>query len=403
MIPYSDFTFFGILFLFLIPAIVLGFLGKGIRGYAFFMHFVFIWLIFGNNSQELYSLVIYVLYQWMVLCLYFKYKDQNWTYPIALLFSLLPLVLVKITPVLSPHSTLGFLGVSYLTFKNVQIIIEAKDQLIKDITPYEFFDFLLFFPTISSGPIDRYRRYGKDAQIEWTDKQYGEFLFQGIHRLFQGFLYKYILAYLINRYWLPLKFLQDRPVAAFVYHSYQQFFHYFFTLAQFKTFVSAVLYMYGYSLYLFFDFAGYTAFAVGVSYILGIKTPENFNRPFISRNIKEFWNRWNMTLSFWFRDYVFMRVVFALTRKKVLKSRQIISYIGYLSLFGLMGFWHGLAWHYIVYGLYHAALFIGYDLFDRFNKKCNIWKNNVYFRGLSVVITFHFVCFGFLIFSGYLF
>ena len=59
--------------------------------------------------------------------------------------------------------------------------------------------------------------------------------------------------------------------------------------------IAADAYMYAYSLYLFFDFAGYTAFAVGVSYIMGIKSPENFNKPFISRNIKDFWNRWHMS------------------------------------------------------------------------------------------------------------
>lgn len=56
-------------------------------------------------------------------------------------------------------------------------------------------------------------------------------------------------------------------------------------------------------------------FAVGVSYIMGIKSPENFNKPFISKNIKDFWNRWHMSLSFWFRDYVFMRFVFWMTKK----------------------------------------------------------------------------------------
>ncbi len=75
--------------------------------------------------------------------------------------------------------------------------------------------------------------------------------------------------------------------------------------------------MYAYSMYLFFDFAGYSAFAVGVSYLLGVQTPMNFNKPFAARNIKEFWNRWHMTLSFWFRDYVFMRFVFWVNKKEM--------------------------------------------------------------------------------------
>ena len=75
-------------------------------------------------------------------------------------------------------------------------------------------------------------------------------------------------------------------------------------------------YMYAYSLYLFFDFAGYSAFAIGFSYLLGVHTPENFNRPFLSRNIKEFWTRWHITLSFWFRDFIYMRFLLTAFKKK---------------------------------------------------------------------------------------
>lgn len=133
-------------------------------------------------------------------------------------------------------------------------------------------------------------------------------------------------------------------------------------------FVQQLTYMYAYSMYLFFDFAGYTAFAVGVSYMMGIKSPENFNKPFISRNIKDFWNRWHMSLSFWFRDYVFMRFVFFMTKKKWIKNRMAVSNIGYFVLFLLMGAWHGLALQYIIYGLYHAVVMSGYNLFEKWNK-----------------------------------
>lgn len=158
--------------------------------------------------------------------------------------------------------------------------------------------------------------------------------------------------------------------------------------------------MYAYSLYLFFDFAGYTAFAVGVSYIMGIKSPENFNKPFISRNIKDFWNRWHMSLSFWFRDYVFMRFVLWMTKKKWITNRMAVSNIGYVLLFLLMGVWHGLAPQYIVYGLYHAPLMVGFNFFEKWNKKHKWWPNNKWTTAVSIVVTFHFVCFGFLIFSG---
>ncbi|WP_045629464.1 MBOAT family O-acyltransferase, partial [Lacticaseibacillus paracasei] len=79
--------------------------------------------------------------------------------------------------------------------------------------------------------------------------------------------------------------------------------------------------MYAYSGYLFFDFAGYSLFAVAISYLMGIETPMNFNKPWMSYNIKDFWNRWHMSLSFWFRDYIYMRFVFFVMKHKWLKSR----------------------------------------------------------------------------------
>src|SRR5437870_10707770 len=89
-----------------------------------------------------------------------------------------------------------------------------------------------------------------------------------------------------------------------------------------------ISYMYAYSLYLFFDFAGYSAFAIGFSYLFGIHTPENFNKPFLARNIRDFWNRWHMTLSFWLRDHVYMRFVMAATKGRWFKGRYAASHIG---------------------------------------------------------------------------
>src|SRR5262252_8402511 len=94
-------------------------------------------------------------------------------------------------------------------------------------------------------------------------------------------------------------------------------------------FANTVSYMYAYSLYLFFDFAGYSAFAIGVSYLFGVHTPENFRRPFLASDIRDFWNRWHMSLSFWFRDHVYMRFVMAATRHGWFGDRHVGAYIGF--------------------------------------------------------------------------
>jgi membrane protein involved in D-alanine export len=158
--------------------------------------------------------------------------------------------------------------------------------------------------------------------------------------------------------------------------------------------------MYGYTLFLFFDFAGYSAFAIAVSRLFGIQTPENFDRPFLARNIREFWTRWHISLSFWFRDHIHMRFLLTAAKGKWFAGKHTANYLGLILTFGLMGVWHGLAWHYIFYGLYHAALLIGFDWFARWNKERKLWGDSSTWRFAGIALTFHSFAFGLLLFSG---
>ncbi|MDU7056520.1 MAG: D-alanyl-lipoteichoic acid biosynthesis protein DltB, partial [Enterococcus hirae] len=265
----------------------------------------------------------------------------------------------------------------------VQMIMEIRDGLIKNYQPFRYIQFLLFFPTISSGPIDRYRRFEKDQCQPPATEKYLTLLEKGIQNIFLGFLYKFIIGYYLGQVLLPIVSKAALQHGGFSW--------------------SLVGYTYVYSLYLFFDFAGYSLFAVGTSYLMGYQTPINFNKPFLSWNIKEFWNRWHMTLSFWFRDYVYMRLMFFLMKKKWFKGKIVTSNIGYYALFLLMGIWHGLTWYYIVYGLYHATLICLTDVWLRFKKKHKKQlPSNWFTHAFAVFMTFQAVCFSLLIFSGFL-
>lgn len=134
---------------------------------------------------------------------------------------------------------------------------------------------------------------------------------------------------------------------------------------------------------------------------MGIESPLNFNQPFKSHNVKDFWNRWHMSLSFWFRDYVFMRLTFFLMKHKIFKNRIHVSQVAYLANFLIMGFWHGVTWYYILYGAFHAVAIIINDIWLRFKKKHQV-PSNRWTKGLAIFITFNVVCFSFLIFSGFL-
>lgn len=381
MIPYGSFTFFIIIAILLAPTVILGLNEKRFQSYNMVISVIALALIFSSKWSGALALIIFTIWQIILIKGYIAYRmkaNQGWVFYIAVFLSILPLMISKLTPYFGVTNWIGFLGISYLTFKGTQLIIETRDGLIKKQIPVvRLLYFILFFPTISSGPIDRYRRFDKDLEASLSKDQYKQLVYEGINKIFRGFLYKYIIGYSINHYFIAnLGFIST------------------------SNFQNELLYMYAYSLYLFFDFAGYSAFAVGVSYIMGIKSPENFNMPFISRNIKDFWNRWHMSLSFWFRDYVYMRFVFWVTKKKWIKNRNTVSNLGYILLFLLMGVWHGLEIQYIIYGVYHAVIMVLYNSFERFNKKQKWWPQNKWTHIISVVITFHFICFGFYIFSG---
>ncbi|MDT2796344.1 D-alanyl-lipoteichoic acid biosynthesis protein DltB [Enterococcus cecorum] len=390
MIPYANPTYFGYVFLLILP-IVFGLLKYQRRflTYEALLTLFFLFVSFGGSDyKQGLALIGYVVFQTILVWGYFKIRQKNNSTPLfylAVILAILPLTLSKLTPFFEQGkaSMFGFLGISYLTFKSVQMVMEIRDGMIKEYHPVSYIRFLLFFPTISSGPIDRYRRFEKDVKASLSAEQYLEMIAQGVTRIFLGFLYKFIIGYYLGNLLLPLV---ER--LALSYHGVS---------------LPLVGVMYVYSLYLFFDFAGYSLFAVGVSNLMGYDTPMNFNKPFLSWNIKEFWNRWHMSLSFWFRDYVYMRLMFTLMKKKVFKSRIVASNVGYFALFLLMGIWHGLTWYYIVYGLYHATLICLTDAYLRFKKKHkDKLPSNKFTHALAVVATFHAVAFSFLIFSGFL-
>lgn len=394
MTPYASFTYFGVLLYPVIPLVVLGLASRmafhpaarlARRWMALAMVFMLVVQYWGSVApwpgaavQELWIVATYAAYQLAVTRLFIAVRRTTKSpvpFVAAIGLTLLPLAIAKFSPLIAPSSAIGFLGISYVTFRALDVILSVHDEVIKNVANDSFLAFLFFFPTISSGPIDRYRRFVTDWKRFRSRAQFIQDLDRAVNYVFHGFLLKFILAALVKQYLLDPVAEDQGPLA---------------TLG----------YMYAYSLYLFFDFAGYSAFAIGVSYIFGIHTPENFRDPFLSPNIREFWNRWHISLSWWFRDHVYMRFVLAATRGRWFRDRNHASYAGFIVSFGLMGLWHGTALHFILYGLYHAALLIGFDIFSRLNRDYVMWGESRPWRVANVVITFHAVCFGFLLFSG---
>ncbi len=308
--------------------------------------------------RELWLVVACGLLQWVVAQAFLWTRKRTawyWPFPAAVGMTLLPLAGARVLPLLVPGSLLGFLGISYVTFRSLDVVFGIRDRLIVSLPANQYLAFLFFFPAISSGPIDRYRRFSHDWNRPHSRAEFWQDLDGAIHLVFTGFLYKFILAALIKSEWI------DRLGTA--------------------GFLSTLSYMYGYSLYLYFDFAGYSAFAVALSYLMGIHTPENFKRPFLAGDIRDFWNRWHISLSTWLRDHVYMRFMLAAAKGRWFTGKYTASYLGFFLTFGLMGLWHGIEPYYLLYGLYHATLLVGHDLFTRWNKPRRVWGNGAALAG----------------------
>jgi membrane protein involved in D-alanine export len=384
VIPYADFTYFGVLLYAVVPTLILGAFGRAGWRWALFVTLVMLVIQYygvlhirpGFAVQEIWIVLGFALWQWaMVRGFAALGAPAGRLFYAAVGLGLLPLAAAKFFPVIWPGTEFGFLGISYVTFRALDLVFCLRDNVITTPGTLDLFMFMFFFPTISSGPIDRYRRFVPEWRRRRTRAEFLNDLDGAVHRLFRGFFYKFIIAALIKEYWL------ERAAAS----------------GHFRALLS---YMYAYSLYLFFDFAGYSAFAIALSYLFGVHTPENFDKPFLARNIRDFWNRWHITLSFWFRDHVYMRFLLAASRGRWFASKHTAAILGYFLAFGLMGLWHGIEPHYIIYGLYQAVLLSVFHVYSNRKKAPRPARDSWWRRAAAVFLTFQFVCFGLLIFSG---
>ena len=364
--------FFLLLFVVLLIGFVVNFFEKRKDYYILVLSLLFAGAIYGKSRAMIIYLLAFVIYQYFLVFLAQSIEVKRMK-PLVFL-SIFPLVINKVFALTSLH-LLAFIGISYMSFKTIQIILEISDGLIKEkINIKDYLQFLLFFPTVSAGPIDRSRRFLKEINEVMPRKEYLELAGDGVYRIVLGLLYKVVLS-------------------TYVYQM-------LLTLSNTGTVVYSIKYMYLYTLYLFFDFAGYSLMAVGSSNILGIQTPMNFNKPFLSVDIKDFWTRWHITLSTWLRDFVFSRVLMQVIRKKWFKNRLHNATYAYMVNMLVMGFWHGLSVSYIVYGFYHGVLMAGFEVYQ---KKSNFYKKNKnknWYKLLSWFVTMNLVMIGFFIFSG---
>ena len=242
------------------------------------------------------------------------------------------------------------LGISFYTFQTMSYSIDVYRQDVK--TEHNIIDFgayVVMFPQLIAGPIVKYRDVSNQLHV-YAGRITLDRIEQGVSLFVFGLAKKVLLADAIGQLWTDIIGVKGSTTAAI-------------GLANAST-PLVWLGVIAYSLQLYFDFSGYSMMGIGMGKMLGFDFPDNFNLPYISRSITEFWRRWHMTLSGWFREYVYI----PLGGNRKGKARQIFNlFIVWL----LTGIWHGANWNFIVWGLYYFVLLvIEKNFLLKFLKKC---------------------------------
>src|SRR6266496_6453289 len=320
-------------------------------------------------------------------------RRQSWILSAAILLLIAILVLLK-TPALSLQTSIFFrtlegrptgnalatdlrwLGFSYIAFRLIHVLRDKQTRRLPELSLSEFATYVVFFPSLAAGPIDRAERFAQDLRKEFKLTQ-DETLSAG-QRIVLGLFKKFVIADT-----LALIALNDSLAT------------------QVRTTGWMWVVMYAYAFQIYFDFSGYTDIAIGIGRFVGIKLPENFAAPYLKPNITQFWNSWHMTLTQWIRSYFFNPFNRWLRGYKSIPAWMMIL-IGQLATMSIIGLWHGVTVNFVLWGLWHGlGLFIQNRWSDfaktRFNISDPRLKSALQIGG--VLLTFHFVALGWVFFA----
>jgi len=228
---------------------------------------------------------------------------------------------LHIPPVLLP------IGISFFTFHAISYVVDVhRKDAVAQKGPVEAALYLLLFPQLIAGPIIRYREIATQlARRTMTSLDFH----YGIRRFVIGLAKKMIVANIVAQ---PADRLFAMPAGE-------------------MTAAHAWLAVICYTLQIYFDFSGYSDMAIGLGRMFGFRFPENFRYPYIASSIQDFWRRWHMSLSAWFRDYLYI----PLGGNRGSGAR---IYVNLVTVFFLCGLWHGASWTFVVWGLFHGAFLV---------------------------------------------
>ena len=278
-------------------------------------------------------------------------------------------------------SVLSTVGLSFLFFKILHVLIDARSGTLGPLDPATYLAYCTNFTTFVMGPIQRYQ----DHRTQWNDVETApdlETYLDAIIRILVGFVKAYVLAEWAKPFTIALT--QD-PTA--------------------RTTGELVIGIYAFNLYLYLNFAGYCDVVIGAGTLFGLRPPENFDKPFLARNISEFWQRQHRSLSLWLTDYVFTP-----TFKSLLETRRFAAHplvavsLSLMITMTVSGLWHGTSLGFLLFGLTHGAYLVVHRTWDAIlnkqfgRKSVRVWRSRWWVQAAGIVVTFNAVSFSFVFF-----
>lgn len=328
-------------------------------------------LFYGWNSLEnLVFLIFSILLNYLIgIILGMDRKHKKTIFTLGISLNIIFLIYFKYTNFIlenlkiSPMDIILPLGISFFTFQEITYLVAVyRDKNKVNKNPFNLALYISLFTNITSGPILKY----DDFLPQLKNRKYNlDNFYYGINRFIIGLGKKVIISNTIgatvDNIFDLVNTGMDMPTA----------------------WIGAI----GYTLQLYFDFSGYSDMAIGIASLLGIKLPENFNYPLYSNGIGDFWRKWHISLSTFFRDYIYIPLG---------GSRTGHSTRNIFIVFLISGIWHGANWTFVIWGLWNFLL----SFMEKFILKIINLKDNRVLKYINIIITFILVVLGFVIFRA---
>lgn len=320
--------------------------------------------------------------------------------PLVVAFMLLKKyeILALCTPAWVLDHPVSIVFLSYLLFRQIHFVVDTMQGQIEDASLWAYLNYQLNLFTLLSGPIQRYQEFREF----WSAP---EPLLNDFHEQLAA-----CLRILVG----ILKIAVVAGVCLAIYDQGVGWFTQIDAAGQKSTghgpgrlaaIVRFAAIFYLYPAYVYFNFAGYCDIVIGGAALLGMKLPENFDRPYMARNMIEFWTRWHKTLSFWIRDYLFTPMVKTIAENWPRRAGALVFVCYFVALF-LAGVWHGSTWNFALFGLIHGAGVSAAKLWESYlirrggRKGLREYLKSRKIHAMAVAANFHFACATFLFFPA---